>query len=200
MASDGNRYLMLEMLVIGVILVMAGKTPRRRKKFRRYIRGNIDENLSLGTLAAGTLVGVAFDETVNERTFVSSVVCSWSLSNWTAGDDDGPIVVGLAHGDYSDAEIEAYIENTGSWNEGDLVQSREVGRRLIKRVGQFMVTDIQAETIHTLNNGMPVKTKLNWVLNQGATLKYWAYNQGASALATTDPDVRIQGHANLWPT
>ncbi len=164
----------------------------------RYIRGNVDENLGLGTLGAGTAVSVSFDETVNERTLVSSLVASWSLSNWTPINDVGPIVVGVAHSDYTDAEIQAYLDNTGSWNEGDKIQQREVGRRLIRRVGQFEIPD-DAQSAVVLNDGKPIKTKLNWILLQGQTLRYWAMNQGTAAIATTNPDVRLQGHANLWP-
>lgn len=164
----------------------------------RYLRGGVDENLSLGTLAAATLLSAIFDETVNERTYASSAVISWSLSNWTPAAGDGPIVVGLAHSDYSDAEIEEWIENAGSWNEGDMVLSREVGRRLIKSVGQFPIpADANVGTV--LNDGKPIKTKLGWILLQNQTLKYWAYNQGTSALATTSPDIRIQGFVNLFP-
>jgi len=27
----------------------------------------------------------------------------------------------------------------------------------------------------------------------------WAYNAGSNALATTVPNVSVDGHANLWP-
>ena len=174
------------------------KRGRGKRAMGRYLRGSIDENLSLGTLAAATLLSAIFDETVNERTLVSSIVVSWSLSNWTPAQGDGPIVVGVAHSDYTDAEIEAVIENVGSWNEGDMVLSREVAKRLVRRVGQFEIPSA-AEGGTVLNDGRPIKTKLNWILLQNQTLRYWAYNQGTSALATTSPDIRIQGHANLWP-
>ena len=186
------------LLIMVAAAAMAKARPKRRRRMGRYIRGNVDENLALGTLAAGSLISAIFDETVNGRTFISSLVASWSLSNMTPGDNDGPIVVGVAHSDYNDAEIEAFIENTGSWNEGDMVQSREVGKRLIRKIGQFPVPASSTVGV-VLNDGKPIKTKLNWILNQGQTLRYWAYNPGSSALATTDPDVRLQGHVNLWP-
>ncbi len=193
---------MLEILVVVIaMLVMARKGRGRGKRsMGRYIRGNVDENLALGTLAAATLVGVLFDETVNERTYVSSIVATWNLSDFTEAADVGPIVVGIAHGDYSDAEIEAFIENTGSWNEGDLVQQREVGRRLIRKVGTFGADGpVDSATSLTLNDGKPITTKLGWILLQGQTLRYWAYNPGAAAVSTTDPNVRLSGHVNLWP-
>ncbi len=163
----------------------------------RYIRGDMDEQLALGTLAAKDVVKGDFDQTVNERTLVSSVIATWSLSEFTKSTGDGPILVGIAHSDYTAAEIEEFIENAGSWNEGDLV-NQEVGQRKIRRVGIFSTPDDEAQTV-TLNDGTPIRTKLNWILLQGQTLSHWAYNLGTGALGTTSPTLNTQGHANLWP-
>lgn len=157
----------------------------------KYIRGSVDEELALTTLASKTVVGTTFDETVQERTLVSSIVANWSGKDFTAG--EGPIMVGVAHGDYSDAEIEAVIESTGSWNEGDKV-AQEVSKRLVRRIGVLSLADGDP----VLNDGKPMKTKLNWILNQGVFLKIWAYNMGSGAL-TTGGIVQAEGHANLWP-
>lgn len=171
--------------------------PRKRKYSRRrkYLRGNVDEGIGLSTLGATTLISAIFDETVNERTKVSSVVATYALQDMPTASADGPIVVGLAHSDYTDAEIEEVLENTGSWNEGSKVE-QEIAKRLVRIVGQFQ--DSGAPGIEVLNDGKPIKTKLNWIVNQGQTLKLWAYNAGSSAL-TGSAVVRAQGHANLWP-
>lgn len=164
----------------------------------RYIRGRVDEELALGTLAAKTLIGTTFDETVVDRTLVSSIKAVWSLQNFTAIAGDGPIMVGVAHGDYSDAEIEEVLENTGSWNEGDMI-AQERSKRKIRTIGTF---DIQvadaAEGAAVLNEGRLIHTKLNWILNQGVRLKIWGYNLGTGAL-TTGAVINANGHANLWP-
>ncbi len=176
--------------------------PTKRKytrKFRKYLRGSVDEELAIATLAAKTVIGVDFDETVNERTLVSSIIGRYALSNVTPIALNGPLLVGVAHGDYTDAEIEEWIENTGSWNEGDKI-GQEIAKRKIRRVGLFQTspTSVPADTA-VLNDGKPIKTKLNWILNQGESLKLWAYNTGSVAFATTAPVVDLQGHANLWP-
>ncbi len=49
-----------------------------------------------------------------------------------------------------------------------------------------------------LNDGKPIKTKLNWILQEGQTLAFVGYNMGSVQVQTTTPDVRILGHANLW--
>ncbi len=166
----------------------------------RYLRGSVDENLSLGTLASLTLVSANFDESVVERTLISSLVATYAMTDFTSGVQDGPIIVGVAHSDYTDAEIEEVLENTGSWNEGDIVQTREVGKRLIRRIGVFVPGgNHQPTDTVALNDGKPVKTKLNWILTTGDTLVVWCYNAGGSALAGTSPQVQVTGHANLWP-
>ncbi len=155
------------------------------------MKGRVDEELALSTLASKTLISTTFDEVVTERTLVSSIDTVVSLKNGTAG--EGPILVGIAHGDYSDAEIEAVIENTGSWAEGDKI-AQEVAKRLVRQFGvlRFIVGD------DVLNDGEAVKEKLNWILNAGIRLKIWAYNLSESPL-TTGGIVQYEGHANLFP-
>ncbi len=189
--------MMLELLVIWIaIFMMAKRKPQRRRAMGRYLRGSVDEDLVLGGLASKTVISVIFDETVNERTLVSSVVAAYSLAGWTLTTNDGPMLVGLAHSDYSDAEIEEFVEATGSWNEGDLVQ-QEISKRKIRRIGIFEEPDTDTDSV-TLNDGKPIKTKMNWIVNQGQTLRVWAYNLGAGPI-TTGASIHVQGHANLFP-
>ena len=185
-------------MLIGVTLLLA-KHPKRRRRMGRYIRGNVDETLALTTLANRTLVAAVFDEVVTERSLISSLVASWAMDDFTAGIDIGPIMVGIAHSDYSAAEIEEYIENTASWAEADQI-GQEVGKRKVRIAGIFGRGGVSGSADHqVLNNGDPIKMKLNWILNAGQTLDLWAFNLGTAAVATTVPDVHVQGHVNLWP-
>ncbi len=165
----------------------------------RYLRGAVDAKLDIGTLAAKTLVSVAIPGVVQERTLISSVVAAYGISDWTLAVGDGPLMVGVSHGDYSDAEIESYLEATGNWDEGNKV-AQESARRKIRRVGMITAPpDANVGSQNVLNDGKPIKTKLNWILNQGIGIRLWAYNMGDSAFASTDPDLFANGHANLWP-
>ncbi len=167
----------------------------RRSNMGSYVKGNIHEDKALGTLAASTLIGENFDEVVNEKMLISSIVASWSLDGMVAG--QGPIVFGVAHSDYTDPEIEQVIENAGSWDTGNKI-SQEQGKRLVRQIGEFVSEfDTGTDDIR-FNNGKPVKTKLNWLLDTGDTLKMWAYNRSAAALTTADPVMTATGHANLW--
>ncbi len=165
------------------------------RKRGRYLRGRIDEGLSLGTLASKTLVSDTWDGSVTERTLVSSIVSTWMIDNLASG--QGPLLFGVAHSDYSDAEIEAVIENAGSWDEGNKVD-QEIAKRLVRTIGT-MISDLPSSPGDTtVNDGKPIKTKLNWILTEGDTLKMWVYNMSTVALSTAVPILQAEGHANLW--
>ncbi len=188
-------YLMYILLAVASIVAMAGKSRRRR---RRYLPGKIDHKLQLGTLAAQTAFGSVVAGAVVDSTWVSSVKAIYSISNYTPIAECGPFIAGWAHSDYSDTEIKEWIEIAGSWDAGDMI-AQEKSRRKIRQVGTF--EDLPAATTGTTSmaDGRQITTKLGWLLSPSDTLKFWVYNAGTAAVATTDPEVRVQGHANLWP-
>lgn len=175
-------------------------TYRRRKGRRRgtsgtYIKGRVNEALSLGTLAQFAMVSDNFDEVAEEKTLVSSIDAIWSIDQLKS--PDGPIMFGVAHSDYTAAEIEAVIEATGSWKLGDKIE-QELQKRLVRIIGVFASGSMSStfQSDHTLNDGRPIKTKLNWGLSTGQTLELWAYAMGP--VDTTGAVIRVEGHANLW--
>ncbi len=182
-------------LVIAMI-AMARKPAKRRVNFANYLRGSIDEEVSLTTLAAATLTSAPFDETVTETTRISTIIVAASLSNWTDIANAGPILFGVSHSDYTEAEVEEYIEQTASWSAADLV-GKEVSGRKIRRIGVIGGGATAAEAA-VWNDGRGRKFKLNWTLNTGQGLRLWAYNLGSAAVATTVPVLELTGHANLW--
>ncbi len=161
-----------------------------------YIKGQINETLDLGTLAADTLVSDTWDESVLETSIITSIEATWTLNQLTG--PQGPILFGVAHSDYTDAEIEQVLENAGSWDQGNKVQ-QEVAKRLVRVIGSFASTEqASAPQDVNFNDGKPVKTKLNWKLQTGDTLKMWAYNISAASLASTAPIMRANGFAHLF--
>ncbi len=175
---------------------MPGKS-RRRKMSKRYLRGNVEEELALAALPAGDVTSAPFDHAVVEQAFISSVVASWSMTSLTIGADIGPFTVGLAHSDYTPAEIEEFLENSGAWDLSDKI-AQEKAKRLIRIVGTFPGPPGGGLGTAVLNDGKPIKTKLNWRLITGKTLQVWVRNGGSQPVATTVPDIKVDGHANIW--
>ncbi len=187
---------MIEILL--VVLFLIGLAKRPKKSFRAYLRGNIQQTLALSTLAANTLISVNVSGNVTEPAWCSSVRLTWSLAQFTQGVDEGPVTVGVAHSDYTSAEIEQTIENSGSWEQGDLI-AKEQSSRKIRIVGTFSQFSESESGALVLNDGKPITTKCGWKLSESQTVKFWAYNEGAQAL-TTGSDLSVLGHANLWPS
>ncbi len=177
---------------------MARHVKRRRRKMGRYIKGSV-QHTQVVTVPFTTLdvQSQIFGEVVNERTLISSIVATYGLSAVTPVIGVGPMIIGVSHSDYTAAEIEQYLENVNSWNEGNL-SAQEIAGRKIRRIGAFDSADNQEDTI-VFNDGKPIKTKLNWILLQGQSLNSWCYNGGPVSFITTTPTLIINGHANLWP-
>ncbi len=188
---------MFEILTLALLVILAAKKPRKRRRFRRYLRGNIESTQGLSTLASNTLVAAAVGSTVEERTFISSLKATWSLKDLTKVVSDGPVIVGVAHSDYTAAEIEEWVENTGAWAEGNKV-AQEIAKRQIRMVGVFAAIGAGDVDTAVLQDGKMILTKLGWILTTGQTIDIWAYNSGASGLTGT-AQLHVFGHANLWP-
>ncbi len=177
-----------------LVILMA---RRARRKFRRYLKGRIDFELALSTLGPNAVLSGNESNVLTESAYLSSVKCTFALADFTQTADDGPIWFGVAHRDYTDGEIETFIEEGASWNVGDIVATREVNRRLIRQIGVFggVASDVG---IDVYNLGKPITVKCGWMLNTGQTVKFWVYNSGSGTL-TTGAKLHVNGHANLWP-
>ncbi len=172
------------------------RKPRRRK-YRRYLKGLIELNTAMGALATSSLITASPVGVVTETAWLSSVKCTWSWKDIAVAQSDGPIIVGVAHSDYTAAEIEEFLEQQGSWDEGDLI-AQEVRKRKIRVIGTFPATGISLTDITVLNDGLPIHTKCGWYLTTGKSVDFWFYNAGSGNLVTGS-FVTITGHANLWP-
>ena len=192
-----TSVLMLAAFVATIGFAALAKRGRSRRKMGKYIKGPLDLNIAGGTLASNTAV-LGATPTVTERALVSSIVCEYSFAGFTGGDNIGPVSVGVAHSDYTLAEIEAVLELNTGWAEANKV-GQEIAKRLVRRIGTFNVEAASAGETSVLNDGKAIKTKLNWIVNVGQGLNFWIYNNGSAAFATTDPNCHILGHANIWP-
>ncbi len=133
--------------------------------------------VALGALANVTVQTGALVGTADGAYRLMSTNLLWSIKNQTVG--EGPIVVGVAHGDYSVAEIKEAIESGSSINIGDKV-AIEKGNRLVREIGVFS----GLATEETLNDGRPIKTRLNWAIPIGINVNCFAYNDSGAQLNT----------------
>ncbi len=171
--------------------------PKRRKSrpnWNLFRSGVIEIDLAMTTLAAKTLVSQT-TQTVADTARVSSVKSVYGLTGLTQADGVGPFLFGVAHSDYTDSEIEGFIEAGNSWDLGDMV-NKEIRSRRVRIIGQLSA--LTAEGSASFNDGRPVKTKLNWMLAEGDSLDHWVYNMGDAPVATTVPQFTAFGSAAIW--
>ncbi len=163
---------------------MPAKARRRRFNLRK---AKTTAELPLGTLASDTVIAVALTGAADGPYRCKSVDLTYSLKGGV--DAEGPITIGLAHSDYTVGEIKEAIESAGAISQGSKVE-QEQANRLVRPIGTFPDGIRSA-----LNDGMPIKTKLNWRINVGDTVVLWAYNEDDDALAT---GVIVHATGPLW--
>ncbi len=166
------------------------KHPKKRRSMRGYRKLPQSDSVAAGALTGEDVASTAFGGTVTEKRLFSSFKSTWSSRGGTIG--EGPVDVGLAHSDYTAAEIEACLEAEASWDEGDLV-AQELAQRKVRTVGTFPM-NFEDEV---LNDGRPIRTKLNWLIASGDTLQMWIRNRGGATL-TTGLIILTDGHVNSW--
>ncbi len=168
---------------------MARKSKRtyRRKRVRSR---PLAHELNLGSLADNDVIESDSNEVVAARSQIAWIRGIWVLENIV--NNEGPTVFGVAHSDYTAAEIEEWLENATSWDEGDLI-AQERGKRKIKVIGAFDATTSEAARY---NDGRPVFTRLGWILLTGQGLSFWAFNKSGAAY-TGSKNMIFQGTAGL---
>ncbi len=155
-----------------------------------YTKQRVSTFLALGALTSTSVTKGELTAAMVNEARVTSIVGSWGIRDQTAG--EGPIVFGVAHPDYSATEISEWL-SVSQAGPGKLIE-REKGNRLIREIGQFS----GRSTEEVLNDGRPVKTKLNWLIDDTDTaLSVWAYNLSGGTL-TTGSAVTCNGHINMF--
>ncbi len=156
------------------------------KKGSYALRGvRVTPSMSLATLATITALKANLVAAADGPYRLISAIMSWTLHSLTAG--DGPIVVGIAHSDYTVAEIKEAIEAATAISIGLKVQQEQTNR-LVRVVG------VLAEGDTSLNNGMPIKTRLNWKFPVGVNPVIFAYNDGI----TLTTGAVLNANGKIW--
>ncbi len=169
------------------------KAKGRRKFNLRRVR--IAATVPIAALAALDVVaGNIIPVSTNVYRLVS-LKCSFNIADLGATIDDGQ-EIGIAHGDYSAAEIEECLEAQAAIDIADLV-TQELADRKIRSLG-YVAGLGELDQSRTLNQGRPVKVKLNWLIGIGDTVKVWVRN-GSDTVYTTGSAVTVLGDAWVTP-
>ncbi len=146
---------------------------------------NVNETITLGTLASGVVVAINTDQFEREFYAISADLW-WNLRGGTPG--EGPLEVGLAHGDYTVTEVKEKLDLTGMEDPSDKI-SQERGRRLVRRTAKFNYI----AAAETLNDGKEIRTPVRMMLaGSVATIQFWAHNLSGSPL-TTGGVIQVSG-------
>jgi len=172
---------------------MAGKGRSRGRG--RFKQARIEASAAVGALATRAVTTDALCAASDAPYRFMSLDGTWSLSDSASiGDAQGPLAFGVAHSDYSAAEIEECLEAAGSMEIGDKI-ANEQANRLVRQIG-VITADGENGQPSNFNDGKPVKVKLNWGVAVGDFLDIWVYNLDIGNL-TTGLILDFVGHGNL---
>ncbi len=149
------------------------KKFNRRKNFQAI---PFSDQLALSTLGEDTILSKAPTGAVTESYFAISVDTLWAIRGHTV--QEGPIVVGWAHGDLSVSEIKEAL--VAELIDPSNIIVREHARRPVRRSGIFIGT----LSHEVLNDGRPIRTPMRFTIDTGHTWQYFAFNQSGAALTT----------------
>ncbi len=155
----------------------------------RYAAGISAGALDLNKATSGTLLPVG---DAKYRILSLEYTATWAD---IAAQIDGGAVFGVAHGDYTDTEIEECLEISASISQGDMI-SREKANRMVRILGTIQGDPNTAEGDSTFDSGQMNKERLNWEIPIGKTLKQFLYNSSGT-IWTTGSLLFMMGTANV---
>ncbi len=173
---------------------MARRKSSRRRGFNLQ-KVRVADSLAIGALPSLDLISFQLIGTVTSPARITSIECSFALGDIGATQDDGQ-EFGIAHNDYTSAEIEECLEALNSSDFGNKV-AQEQANRLVRTIGYFQGAPGTGAG-KSFNNGMPVKVKLNWYLGTGDGIVIWCRN-GSDTIYTDGANLTTVGHLWLRP-
>ncbi len=165
---------------------MAKHSSRNRNSAFEALPFNTSQALS--TLAQDTALATNVTGTLVDPLFVISMDYKAAIRALTP--TEGPIEIGVAHGDYSVSEIIEAL-SAGQSITGRSVNKIEQERRKrqVRSLGFF-----SGETADdALDDGQTKRVKLGWVIGTGKTLNFFEINRGSAAPLTTGAIVEYSG-------
>ncbi len=160
------------------------KHRNRRKRGAGFVAVPVTAELGLSTLGDNTVLTQSILGALGEEMFFISADLTWTLAEATAG--EGPIKVGVAHGDLTAAEINEALD--ASPLDRDDIIANERRRRPVRTVGMFRSTT----ATEVLNDGRKIRTTIKMKVGIGHDLNFWARNQSGATL-TAGTQIQVDG-------
>ncbi len=155
---------------------MVKHKKRGRGRFQTW---PVEGAITLSTLASGIVIAADLIDLAQAAYFISADL-TWTMED--AQLNEGPIRVGLNHQDLSVLEIKEATEAVPAAQD-DIVQI-ERSRRPVRDVGAFTGQSSVDLSELTLNNGMPIRTRIKFRVGETQELGIWAKNIGLDPLST----------------
>ncbi len=162
---------------------------RRRFDLRKV---RVHAKSAAGALATLDVITNAIINASTDTYRLMSIIASYSWVDIAAAIDDG-CTFGLAHSDYTAAEVEECLEAIAAINRGDKI-AQEQSNRLVREIGSIESVDVALGS-RVFNDGRKLKTKLNWFMSIGDQLNLWIRN-ASGVVWTTGSSVAVDG--NIW--
>ncbi len=183
--------IIITLLLFTLLSVMAARKRRRKFNLRKVA---MTPAMAVGALATLDVISAAGTSAPTAPVRIMSIDVAWAITDLGASIDD-LFQFGVAHSDYTSAEIEECLEATASMDLGDKI-AQERANRLVRSIGNITQDgNASLDSGLNFNSGRPMKTRLNWVLSTGDTLNVWVRN-GSGTVYTTGAILTGIGH--LW--
>ncbi len=158
------------------MLALLAARKRRRRRGGRLVALPFNTQLALSTLGDETIVEVDLTTVLAEDFFAISCDLAVSVDGNTT--TENPLEFGVAHGDYTVAELKEYV-NANLTDPSDKI-AQEHSRRLVRRFGTFSATDVNWSP----NNGMEKRIPLRFSIGDGKSLIGWCMNHSGAGMNT----------------
>lgn len=141
-------------------------------------------DMALTTLGTDQLLSGTLTNFGTTKVQCISADCYWSYDGLTAG--EGPLRVGFNNSDLTDDQCEEALDAAPT-SQADIILMERT-KRPVREAGRFA----GLSTNEVLNDGVAVRTRLGFVLDEGAELDFWVRNEGEAAL-TTGSRMKVSG-------
>lgn len=151
---------------------MARKGQRRRSRLNVL---KFSGQVALDTLGNDIAIGLDTPD-MAEDYYIQSIDVMAGLRGLTA--TEGPVEIGVAHGDYSVTEITEALNVSGFDPDDKIAQERV--KRKVRSIGLFAT----GQPNQNLNDGKPVRVKCKFVVGNSKPIRFFAVNRSGAALTT----------------